>query len=53
MTHRADVECGLAGYCGRWCQTQHLGPEVGSSGDVVIGMKGAVKGCGSCVDGVK
>ena len=25
---RADVTCGLAGYCGRWCQTHHLGPEV-------------------------
>ena len=25
---RADAACGLAGYCGRWCQTQYLGPEV-------------------------
>ena len=25
---RADAACGLAVYCGRWCQMQHLGPEV-------------------------
>ena len=26
--HHADAACGLAEYCGRWCQMQHLGPEV-------------------------
>ena len=25
---RADTACGLAGCCFRWCQMQHLGPEV-------------------------
>ena len=44
--------CGVVGV--RWCCKRDEGYQqrVWSSADGVIGMKGAVKGCGSCIDGV-